>query len=467
MAKKVKFYAVKKGNKTGIFYSWEECQEAIKGFSGVEYKAFETEEEANAYLQDKDMMYEEYILPYLNNGTVVAFTDGSYNDEKQKYGSGVYIITPEDKRIELAKSGNNVKYVGLNNIIGEILAVLDAIDWAWKNGYESIAIFFDYEGLKKWANREWKANNDLTKFYQKKIAELKDIIHIEFIKVKAHSNNKYNDKADKLANSAVNENKILKDNNGNKGYKIECVTKDHVESLLHKLKEEIKNLEIQESSSKDKFIWTLKLDNKKLTISLFNNITLLVQGKLSNLFSYATTRIIEEIPCGDFIELLKSAYTMSIDKKQIEDKFQSYLPNLIDKKIPDELIVLLKQAIIFMGKSDRDSIDFTAYILPALRALEGILKLNLEKCNIEISKKQSFNMFRNQKLKEEYCKDISKNNIEKLENCYNCYVNNRHALVHVTIQDNTALGTVIIETKEKANHIIMSTLKVINDNFIS
>ena len=44
MAKKQKIYAVKKGNQTGIFYTWEECQAATKGFSspdfntGINYK---------------------------------------------------------------------------------------------------------------------------------------------------------------------------------------------------------------------------------------------------------------------------------------------------------------------------------------------------------------------------------------------------------------------------------------------
>ncbi|WP_353962237.1 RNase H1/viroplasmin domain-containing protein [Chlorogloeopsis sp. ULAP01] len=37
-----KYYAVFKGRKTGIFTSWAECEEQIKGFSGVLYKSFKT-----------------------------------------------------------------------------------------------------------------------------------------------------------------------------------------------------------------------------------------------------------------------------------------------------------------------------------------------------------------------------------------------------------------------------------------
>ena len=35
-----KYYAVKNGRQTGIFESWAECEEQVKGFSGAVYKSF-------------------------------------------------------------------------------------------------------------------------------------------------------------------------------------------------------------------------------------------------------------------------------------------------------------------------------------------------------------------------------------------------------------------------------------------
>ncbi|WP_310588906.1 ribonuclease H family protein [Flectobacillus sp. BAB-3569] len=46
MAKKAKYYAVWKGRKTGVFSSWAETEEAVKGFEGAQYKSFDTEAEA-------------------------------------------------------------------------------------------------------------------------------------------------------------------------------------------------------------------------------------------------------------------------------------------------------------------------------------------------------------------------------------------------------------------------------------
>ncbi|MBA4380379.1 MAG: ribonuclease H, partial [Anaerolinea sp.] len=40
MSLKSKFYVVWKGRKSGIFSTWEECADQVKGFTGAEYKAF-------------------------------------------------------------------------------------------------------------------------------------------------------------------------------------------------------------------------------------------------------------------------------------------------------------------------------------------------------------------------------------------------------------------------------------------
>ena len=46
-----KYYAVFKGRKTGIFSSWQECEEQVTGFSDALYKSFKTKGEAEAALE--------------------------------------------------------------------------------------------------------------------------------------------------------------------------------------------------------------------------------------------------------------------------------------------------------------------------------------------------------------------------------------------------------------------------------
>ncbi|CAI9732840.1 ribonuclease H1-like isoform X1 [Octopus vulgaris] len=45
------FYAVKKGHAPGVYETWTECQEQIKGFYGPKFKKFSTEEEALAFAE--------------------------------------------------------------------------------------------------------------------------------------------------------------------------------------------------------------------------------------------------------------------------------------------------------------------------------------------------------------------------------------------------------------------------------
>jgi ribonuclease HII len=49
--KKKTYYAVRKGRTPGVYYSWEECEAQVKGFSHAEYHKFTKLDEAETYLQ--------------------------------------------------------------------------------------------------------------------------------------------------------------------------------------------------------------------------------------------------------------------------------------------------------------------------------------------------------------------------------------------------------------------------------
>ena len=57
-----KVYAVKQGRQTGIFDTWAECQEQIKGFSGAVYKSFTSREDAEKYLGIGDRLTQNYLF---------------------------------------------------------------------------------------------------------------------------------------------------------------------------------------------------------------------------------------------------------------------------------------------------------------------------------------------------------------------------------------------------------------------
>ncbi|KAG4030002.1 hypothetical protein MFRU_013g00260 [Monilinia fructicola] len=49
-----KYYAVRKGRKTGVFTNWKDCEEQIMGFAGSMHKSFSTKSDAEAFVAGKN-----------------------------------------------------------------------------------------------------------------------------------------------------------------------------------------------------------------------------------------------------------------------------------------------------------------------------------------------------------------------------------------------------------------------------
>lgn len=197
MAKK-KVYAVRKGKTTGLFYSWSECEAAVTGYPGAEYKGFLTEDEAKEYLgykTSKEDKKEELRL--------IAYVDGSFDAAIGKYAFGCVILTPDGDIIKESGNGDNPESLAIRNVAGEMLGAMTAVRWAIKNGYDNLELRYDYEGIEKWATGVWKAKNTLTQKYAEYMQRQQNHIKISFRKVKAHSGDYYNEEADKLAKEAL------------------------------------------------------------------------------------------------------------------------------------------------------------------------------------------------------------------------------------------------------------------------
>lgn len=194
-----KIYAVKKGFKTGIFNSWPECQEAVKGFSGAVYKGFLDTE------MDKALAF----IGVSNEGegiskedTATAYVDGSYNPDTKEYGCGV-ILSYRDKVIEISKKDSDENLREMRNVAGELMGTMAAINSAIGMNAKKIEINYDYEGIEHWATGYWRTNKIGTQSYKKFIEEAKKNIVITFNKVKAHAGVSMNERADVLAKNAL------------------------------------------------------------------------------------------------------------------------------------------------------------------------------------------------------------------------------------------------------------------------
>jgi ribonuclease HI len=198
-----KYYAVRKGKKTGIFTSWAECKTCIDGFSGAEYKGFATEDEAIKYMAAD---YADSADDTAYNGTtLLAYVDGSYNDGIKKYAFGCVFILPDGRIYTEFGNGDNPQSLEQRNVTGEMLGAMYAVRVAIKNGYKAVEICYDYQGIEAWVTGAWRSKNELTQKYSASMRKWGQSIKITFTKVAAHTNIKYNELADKTAKRGLTE----------------------------------------------------------------------------------------------------------------------------------------------------------------------------------------------------------------------------------------------------------------------
>ena len=256
MAKKVA-YVVFVGRKTGIFTSWDEVKAQVNGFPGQKQQGYTSMADAEAAwaawtsgsgagttdvcsagrvnsaagttgtvhkisagsktgagsVEEALRTHElgenidaNLIFPHIDGP--IAYTDGSYNSMLERYAYGTIIFpNPQDltDQLQISGSGEVDEYKTANNVAGEVLGAVTAMEFALEQGWKKITIFHDYNGLAYWAKampgmtRRWQAKMPIAQYYQKRYDELSQMIDVDFFWVRGHSRDHYNDIVDALA----------------------------------------------------------------------------------------------------------------------------------------------------------------------------------------------------------------------------------------------------------------------------
>lgn len=132
-----------------------------------------------------------------------AYVDGSFNPDIGRYAFGCVLFHPDGEIEELCGSGDSPDALAQRNVSGEMIAAMLSVKWAKINGYDSIDIYYDYSGIECWVTGAWKAKNDLTRKYRDAMQNWGRTVKISFSKVAAHTNDTYNERADKLAKQGL------------------------------------------------------------------------------------------------------------------------------------------------------------------------------------------------------------------------------------------------------------------------
>lgn len=195
----MKYYAIRKGRKPGIYTSWDECKELVKGYSNPEYKSFTTKAEAEAFINKVSLE-----APKDWNGPIF-YVDGSIRDAtfEQVIGYGIVLVNKDKHVKDFYMKSDMKKFYSYRNELGELEAGLRVLQLMDRLEIKQAVIAHDYIGVKNYIDGTWKANKDCAIWYRDTFARLVGDKQIGFKKIAAHTGHVFNERADVLAKIAV------------------------------------------------------------------------------------------------------------------------------------------------------------------------------------------------------------------------------------------------------------------------
>ena len=134
------------------------------------------------------------------------YVDGSFINGATGYGA---VVLKNGKVVDELSGLVAVSEVNdTRQVAGELFAVKEAVNWCDRHSVKEVSIYYDYLGIEKWATRQWKTNQPLTKEYARFLNDCS--IKIHWHKVNSHTGNRWNDRADALAKIGAGSKQAIK-----------------------------------------------------------------------------------------------------------------------------------------------------------------------------------------------------------------------------------------------------------------
>ncbi|MFD1417707.1 ribonuclease H family protein [Companilactobacillus keshanensis] len=221
-----KYYAVRRGKKTGIYRTWAECKAQVDGFTGARYKSFPTEAEAKEFINGKDDFKKAVSKKTvkMEDFEVVVYTDGGSRNHGNVKGGHVrtddkaawaYHISVDNETFE----GTDGEFGATNNRM-EIMALIESIKRLNKLSMNDRKIVFVLDSqyvlntinkgwLNGWKRRGFKKADGTAPINVELWRELDRLLPTvtdkTFEWTKGHANNVGNNRVDELLNQTMDQ----------------------------------------------------------------------------------------------------------------------------------------------------------------------------------------------------------------------------------------------------------------------
>lgn len=141
----------------------------------------------------------------VSQDALIAYVDGSYDHALKKYAFGCVFLLSDGRIYTECGNGDTPECLLLRNVTGEMLGAMFAVRFALVNGFGSVELRYDYQGIEKWVTGEWRSKTDLTRKYAEAMRKWNGAVRISFQKVAAHTNVYYNEMADRMAKKGITD----------------------------------------------------------------------------------------------------------------------------------------------------------------------------------------------------------------------------------------------------------------------
>lgn len=166
----------------------------------------EKKNKQNSKKKNKSKQVSE-IIKNKNLKNIDIYVDGSFRTQDKTFSYGFAFIKNDKILQSSSERIKSEKYLRYKNVWAELKAATVAVETAKKIGYSNINLYYDFQGIEIFLDKDYSRAISPFKILQRKYQEemlghMKDI-NINFVKVKAHSGNKFNNYVDKLCKKAT------------------------------------------------------------------------------------------------------------------------------------------------------------------------------------------------------------------------------------------------------------------------